>query len=459
MLLAALGERPRRLALEIDDQEIVVRDQHLAEVVVAVVPRLQRRALGRGAGIYEGEDLRFLGGDGFCFLVLLHQAQRLIGFLPHARTPGLDVLRRERLGLEGRVAALHRKGAMQLRRARGERLDERQVRTVRFVLAQAFDEALQIGEAVAPGVALVHHIGLQERHGCTLACGRQVFHRAGERHAVLEVRHFGEEAPDLELRMDAGPDAAEALEEQAIAELHGGVGALRVQPGECEIHHFAARHRGEGARRREAQRAICGRQRLLLADRLHHVAAERLVRQRVGHHADIRLLANARDGERRERAHVILVLFPAERERQEILAIAHLDEGEEPADRACFPDHMVQHLRLAHRLALLRVPALGRDEVRQHLLLQPRAQLLGHADAPGHHLVAEEAGPAVEQDHHRRLLVQQHFLVPVGGGLVLRETEPVEGVGRQRDEVRQVADRRKRGAAEQFHRDSAPEFF
>src|SRR5258706_1469450 len=49
-LLAALGERPRRLALEIDDQEVVVRHQHLAEVIVAVVPRLQRRALGRGAG-------------------------------------------------------------------------------------------------------------------------------------------------------------------------------------------------------------------------------------------------------------------------------------------------------------------------------------------------------------------------------------------------------------------------
>src|SRR5207253_2152773 len=53
MLLAALGQRPRRLALEIDDQEIVVRNEHLPEVIVAVVPRLERRAPGHWAGVDE----------------------------------------------------------------------------------------------------------------------------------------------------------------------------------------------------------------------------------------------------------------------------------------------------------------------------------------------------------------------------------------------------------------------
>ena len=44
MLAPALGERPRRLALEVDDHEVVVGEQHLAEVIVAVVARLERRA-------------------------------------------------------------------------------------------------------------------------------------------------------------------------------------------------------------------------------------------------------------------------------------------------------------------------------------------------------------------------------------------------------------------------------
>src|SRR6478672_9030070 len=83
VFLAALGERPRRLALEVDDQEVVVRDEHLTEVVVAVVARLQRLFLRRRAAVDEGEDARPLGGHRFCLLALLDDTERLLGLLAH----------------------------------------------------------------------------------------------------------------------------------------------------------------------------------------------------------------------------------------------------------------------------------------------------------------------------------------------------------------------------------------
>src|SRR5205085_7449736 len=137
VLAAALGEWPRGLALEVDDQEVVVRNEHLAEVVVAVMARLHRLFLRCRTAVDEREDARALRGHGFCLFALLDDAQRLLGLLVHASAPYVDVLRGERLRLEGRVAAVHGKGAVQLRSARREGLDERQVGAMRLVLAQA----------------------------------------------------------------------------------------------------------------------------------------------------------------------------------------------------------------------------------------------------------------------------------------------------------------------------------
>src|SRR5581483_3336950 len=198
----ALGERPRRLALEVDDQKIVVRDEHLPEVVVAVMARLQRLLLRRGAAVDEREDARALRRDRLRPLDPLDHAQRLVRLLAHARAPGVDVLERKRLGDEGGIGLGAGERMVQLGRARGERLDQREVGAVCLLLAHAFYEAFEIRERVAPGVALVRYIGLQQRERRGVAArGRQVFDCAGERHAVLEMRHLGEEAADLELRM------------------------------------------------------------------------------------------------------------------------------------------------------------------------------------------------------------------------------------------------------------------
>ena len=60
MLLPALGERPRRLALEIDDPEIVLRDQHLRQMVVAVNADLHRVAGLRRVVVDAREQLLLL---------------------------------------------------------------------------------------------------------------------------------------------------------------------------------------------------------------------------------------------------------------------------------------------------------------------------------------------------------------------------------------------------------------
>src|SRR4051794_34188915 len=56
---AAFGEGPGRLALEVDDVPVVVGEQDLAEVIVAVMADFQRAAARRGAGIDERENFRF----------------------------------------------------------------------------------------------------------------------------------------------------------------------------------------------------------------------------------------------------------------------------------------------------------------------------------------------------------------------------------------------------------------
>ena len=126
--------------------------------------RLQRLFLRCRTAVDERQDARALRGHGFCLFALLDDAQRLLGLLVHASAPYVDVLRGERLRLEGRVAAVHGKGAVQLRSARRERLDERQVGAMRLVLAQALHHALEVCEGVAPGVALVRDVRLEERH-------------------------------------------------------------------------------------------------------------------------------------------------------------------------------------------------------------------------------------------------------------------------------------------------------
>jgi hypothetical protein len=115
---------------------------------------------------------------------------------------------------------------------------------------------------------------------------------------------------------------------------------------------------------------------------------------------------------------------------------------------------MVVHRRPLDALALARVPALVLDVAGQQLVLEPFPGARRQAHPPRHDLVAEQAPPAIEQHQHRPLLGRQHLGVPLrwlGAGI---EAEPVEPVRVQRQQVRQLADRRERRAAE--HLDGHP---
>ena len=102
------------------------------------------------------------------------------------------------------------------------------------------------------------------------------------------------------------------------------------------------------------------------------------------------------------------------------------------------------------RCTLGRVPALRLDEAGQRVRLELQARFFRQADAPWHHTVAEQAAPAVEQHQHGALVDGKDRLVP-GGRLGVRgQLEPVEAVGREGQQIRQVADRRERGPPQHF---------
>ncbi len=95
-LRAALGQRPRRLALEVEDDDVAFGDEHLAEVVVAVAADALAAALRAPSSVVElvqqldsdaraprapGRRRRSSSGGS----ARLEQAQLLVGVLAHRR--------------------------------------------------------------------------------------------------------------------------------------------------------------------------------------------------------------------------------------------------------------------------------------------------------------------------------------------------------------------------------------
>jgi hypothetical protein len=175
--------------------------------------------------------------------------------------------------------------------------------------------------------------------------------------------------------------------------------------------------RCERARRLERDRPPCGLHHRGLGRRDDERAHERLVAERVGHDADLRLLARLRDRERAERAQQRLVdVFPRERERKEIrLRVGlRLDtrQREEPAAIGRLPLGVIGDLDAPYRLRLRRVPAAAGDERGERVVLELAAHFVGHAEPPRHHALTKEARPAVEQHEHAQLLREHLLLAP-----------------------------------------------
>ncbi len=322
---------------------------------------------------------------------------------------------------------------------------------------QFAQHARQVGQRVLPAVALVRHIGLQQRERHRAAVVAEVFERAHHRHAVRERHLLGEEAADLEFGVDAGAQLAVALEEQRLADRDDRVAAHRAGPADGQGGDLVERERAAQGGRPELQATLRGGKGLVARHRAHHRAAELLVEEGIPHHPDVGLLAHLGQCRGCQRLHALLLaLFPGERERHEVIRglrrALDLQDRQQPAQAPGFPDGLVDQARARDGVALGRIPALRRDVRRQGIGLELVAQALRHADAPGHHAVAEQAGPAVEQHEHRPVLQRDAFLVPARHRHFGGKPEPVEAVRGQRQQVGQFADRRERGAAQHLDR-------
>ena len=153
----------------------------------------------------------------------------------------------------------------------------------------------------------------------------RVLDRAGDRHAVLEARHLGEEAADLELRVDPRAQAPVALEEQPLAQRDDRVAALRA----AACRRRAAARSGPAisanARVGHEADAVPTRRR----PRVRAPIASTTARQNASSaNASAStptpgLLAHLRHRAGREAAHArLLRLLPGERERHEVRAPA-----------------------------------------------------------------------------------------------------------------------------------------
>ena len=355
LLRPPLGQRPRRLALEIEDGEAVRRPEELPEMVVAVDADLHDAGLPRGC---PRRAARRPGGRRRPRHARRPREGRLEGSraLPRGRrvdaaelrlhrlAPAGDVVRRDRLGGEGMAG-----------RGRGERPVEtsgegtqpgRLVRVrgrerpgehgIRRLLLSSFDrggivlaEPLEGGR---PRVALVRDELVQnrERHRIRTVC--LVDDRAGEPGGSGERRLAREEVRDLELRARAGFEPAEDLQDDPPI-----VDDRRVALLAGDGVRLAGRRRedlGQHRRGRAPEGAVGAGQRRVAPDGLEEREAE----PRLAHGVDERLLAGSRWRDRDA-----VPLAPLVRED-------HVEESQEPVRAG--------HGRVVHRDDVGDVPVL-----------------------------------------------------------------------------------------------------
>ncbi len=110
-----------------------------------------------------------------------------------------------------------------------------------------------------------------------------------------------------------------------------------------------------------------------------------------------------------------------------------------------------------NRRALGSVPALCGYVGRENFILQLRAQFGRELRAPRRESLGEEAVPAIHEHHHRQVLGGEALVMPRGSRGLAAQSEPVEAIAGECQEIRQLADGRKRSAAEKLDRNGALE--
>ena len=96
-----------------------------------------------------------------------------------------------------------------------------------FRATALFQKAFEVFDGVSPAITLVLDVALQDRERRRGATGGEIVDRAGQGNGVGKARDFGEEAPDLDVGVDAIAHTSERFQEQALAERHPGIAGVR----------------------------------------------------------------------------------------------------------------------------------------------------------------------------------------------------------------------------------------
>ncbi len=345
---------------------------------------------------------------------------------------------------------------------------------------QFVDGASQVVQCPRPGIALVGNEALHDGQRGAFAVGSVVRDFADECRRV-GVAHAREVSRHLHLGVDARCDTADQLDDNGLANHQRAVRLLGRQPLDGRVGCQRQRRRpcAAGFRRPgrfgqlcdvrfrlEMHGAVIGFQRGAAHEVGEQRPGEGLGGEGVSQVADMAAAPHARQGElngqSRQRGR-----FPCDGKRQQVALDALGAVGAAQRDGHFVEEHLGPRCpgqRAVGGCGIHRHGgAPGKLCATQHTVLGGKPAALGQIgwqdfafDQLAVCLALSRIGQGIQPcaQHQRRELGQLlgSRLRPGRARLVLAQLQPIEGVGRQREQIRQLADGRKRRPANQLHR-------
>ncbi len=453
--------RPARFALEVDDENVVLDDQHLAEMEIAVVAdaeavdirRKQRaQALMQGGLLGQQQIDELAIGFPETVAPLLEHVEHALGAARDIVDAALDLAGRDRLRREIGDVVAAREREMHFGDAPSGLRHIAQIGNLFLALAGVLalrqqtlfiDEAIEIGRCHGPAVTLVLDKGMDDRdRALALVVTFDQFDAAEQRRRVGEARDFGQEAADLDLGIDAGLELAIELHHIVVVHQRRAVGLLGFDG--ADVIGLPDRLVGKPAGRPEFKPQVV----FLDGQGFAEVAQQQRDEDLVG--GDVEQGAFARSlAYRGEGAGVVALAVephPFDLHRQ------HVARGDAALGglEKCQPGPVVADVAERDRRGqgglnglgrTLRIPARARQIAGQHIAFE---------HAPG----TRERHPGGADRHDQGLELGNHRRRDVFRLVGLAKLEPVEAIRRQRNHIGQLADRRKVSAPEHLQRDT-----
>ena len=206
-----------------------------------------------------------------------------------------------------RIAIVAGEGTVKLGGALPKHRDQAQINPVLFLRCgsvglldqpELVELAIQVFRGVDPAIALVAHKAVHDGERMPRAVLCDLLGGAEQGRRILEVRDFGQEARDLQLRMLARREAAEDLEHRLVADDHRAVALLHADA--ADFRRIAQVDRRQRLGRREMGRAIGAGQVGPLAHGIDEGQDELIRRERIVDRADLGAAPRLREGERRQ---------------------------------------------------------------------------------------------------------------------------------------------------------------